>query len=177
MIEFSFDTAGWQNSNNGAWLMFQVPSASDATRIFQSLEDGKKYDVVIKEHRNKRSLDANAYCWVLIDRLAATLNISKEEIYRSTIKNIGGNNTTICVQDKAVDKLIEGWSKNGIGWVTDTMPSKIDGCTNVTLYYGSSTYDTKQMSRLIDLIVQECKEQGIETMTPAELERLKGEWR
>ena len=154
-----------------------MPSANDATRIFQSLDGGKKYDVVIKEHRNKRSLDANAYCWVLIDRLAATLNISKEEIYRSTIKNIGGNNTTICVQDKAVDKLIEGWSKNGIGWVTDTMPSKIDGCTNVTLYYGSSTYDTKQMSRLIDLIVQECKEHGIETMTPAELERLKGEWR
>ena len=53
------------------------------------------------------------------------------------------------------------------------VPSKIDGCTNVILYYGSSTYDTAQMHRLIELIVQECKEQDIETLTPEGLERLK----
>ena len=60
--------------------------------------------------------------------------------------------------------------------MTDVNPSKIEGCKNVTLYYGSSTYDTRQMSRLIDLVVQDCKEQGIETMTPFELDALKERW-
>ena len=59
---------------------------------------------------------------------------------------------------------------------SDIMPSKIDGCTNVIVYYGSSTYDSKQMSVLIDRIVQDCKELGIETLPPDELLRLQEEW-
>lgn len=54
------------------------------------------------------------------------------------------------------------------------MPSKIEGCTNVILYDGSSTYDTAQMSRFVNMVVDECKIQGIETMTPEELCKLKG---
>jgi hypothetical protein len=69
-----------------------------------------------------------------------------------------------------------GWEHNGLGWVTERSPSKIEGCTNVTLYYGSSTYDTAQMSRLIDLVIQECKQQDIDTMTPAERDRLVSLW-
>jgi hypothetical protein len=56
------------------------------------------------------------------------------------------------------------------------MPSKIEGCTNVILYYGSSTYDSAQMSRLLDLITQDCKLQGIPYETPAEIARLKALW-
>lgn len=56
------------------------------------------------------------------------------------------------------------------------MPSKLKGCNNLILYYGSSTYNTEQMSRLIDNIVQDCKAVGIETMTPAELAALKDAW-
>ena len=63
-----------------------------------------------------------------------------------------------------------------LGWLTDAFPSKLPGCTNVILYYGSSCYDTKQMSRLIDLVVEDCKEQGIDTATPAEIALLKEEW-
>ena len=139
------------------------------------LEDGKTYTVEIKEKKEKRSREANAYAWTLLDKLAEKLHISKEDIYRDLIKNIGGNSEIVCVQNKAVERLCDGWSKNGIGWISDTLPSKIDGCTNVILYYGSSTYDTAQMHRLIELIVQECKEQDIETLTPEELERLKYE--
>lgn len=75
-----------------------------------------------------------------------------------------------------MQKLCDGWNKNGIGWQTEVMDSKIDGCKNVVLYYGSSTFDTKQMSRLIDNIVQDCKELGIETLTPQQLDALKEEW-
>ncbi|MBQ1779516.1 MAG: hypothetical protein IIZ93_15290 [Acidaminococcaceae bacterium] len=133
----------------------------------------KEIDIDIKAHRNKRSLDANGYAWVLMDKIAARMHIDKVEVYREAIKNIGGVSETVCVQDKAVDRLRQGWEQNGIGWQTDTMPSKLKGCTNVILYYGSSTYDTQQMSLLIDHIVQDAKALGIETMTPAELEALK----
>ena len=68
------------------------------------------------------------------------------------------------------------WKRMGLGWQTDTFPSKIDGCTNVALYYGSSTYDVPTMSRLIDNIVQDCKALGIETKSSEELESLLGEW-
>lgn len=73
----------------------------------------------------------------------------------------------------AGDELI---LNNGLGWQTDTIPSKLEGCTNVVLYYGSSTYDTEQMSRLIDIVVQDCKALGIETKTPDEIANMLSLW-
>lgn len=132
--------------------------------------------LTVGEFRQKRSLDANAYCWVLLDRLAEATGIPKAELYRHYVREIGGNSQTVCIPTQGMEKLREGWGHNGLGWVSETFPSKLDGCTNVILYYGSSTYDSRQMARLIDNIVQDCREQGIETMTPAELERLKEDW-
>lgn len=129
-------------------------------------------DVTVKKYHPKRSLDANGYAWALIDRIAAEMRTTKEEVYRSTIRNIGGVSEVVCVQDRAVDKLRQGWSKNGIGWQTETFPSKIGGCTNVVLYYGSSTYDSRQMSALIDSLVQDCKALGIETRPQEEIDSL-----
>ena len=147
-----------------------------AITAFDELHDYEKLTIKLTKHREKRSLDSNAYAWTLIDKLAAKLNLSKEEVYRNYIKEIGGNSDIVCVQDKALDKLRQGWGKNGIGWVTDTMPSKLEGCTNVVLYYGSSSYDKAQMSRLIDMIVNDCKAQGIETRTPDEINRMLALW-
>ena len=141
-----------------------------------SLDENKQYTLVVQEKKKKRSLNANAYAWVLLDKLAAVLHIGKTELYRSYIKEIGGNSDVVCVIDKALDDLRKGWEHNGLGWLTETMPSKLAGCTNVIVYYGSSTYDTAQMSRLIDMIVQDCKENGIETLTPAELASMCEAW-
>lgn len=163
----------WSADQDGQWLSIRTDRAKE---IISQLMMDKKYDVSIKEHRDKRSLDANAYCWVLLDKLAEVLHVHKTELYRSYIREIGGNSETVCVLSKAVDALKRGWTKNGIGWQTEEMPSKIPGCVNVVLYYGSSEYDTAQMSRLIDLIVQDCKAQGIETMTPFQLDALKERW-
>lgn len=132
--------------------------------------------VKIGAYRPKRSKDANAYCWVLIGKLSEKLNIPPAEIYRRAIKDVGGNYEVVCTVDAAVPKLCESWRRNGIGWQTDTMPSKLPGCTNVMLYYGSSTYDTASMSRLINIIVDECKAQGIETRTPEEIDKLLSLW-
>lgn len=140
------------------------------------LRASERLTIKVGKFRKRRSLDANAYAWVLISKLAEKLNIPKTEIYRNAIREIGGNSDTVCVQDKAVNSLCEGWQRNGIGWMTETFKSKIDGCTNVTLYYGSSTYDTDQMSRLINNIVEECRLQGIETRSQEELESLLNAW-
>lgn len=142
----------------------------------EELRASERLAIKVGKFRKRRSLDANAYCWVLISKLAEKLNIPKTEIYRTAIREIGGNSDTVCVQDKAVQSLCDGWQRNGIGWMTETFKSKIDGCTNVTLYYGSSTYDTNQMSRLINNIVEECRLQGIETRSQEELESLLNAW-
>lgn len=149
---------------------------AELARVFEELEPDKEYLLTIKEHREKRSLNANAYAWTLLDKLAERLSMSKTEIYRAYIKEIGGNNYLVCCINAAVDDLCRDWTSKGIGWVAECEDSKLEGCTNVRLYYGSSQYDTAQMSRLIELIVQECKEQGIETLTPEEIERMNAEW-
>lgn len=133
--------------------------------------------VTVEDIRRKRSLDANAYCWVLLHKLAEATGLPVTEVYRHHVREIGGNSQTVCIPTQGVDKLRGGWSHNGLGWVSETFPSKLDGCTNVVLYYGSSTYDTRQMARLIDNILQDCREQGIETLPPWEVERLKEGWR
>lgn len=136
----------------------------------------KDLRVSLKQWKEKRSLDANSYFWVLLDKLALLLNKSKTELYRSYIKNIGGVSDTVCVTNKAVDDLCKAWESKGIGWQTDRIESKIEGCTNVVLYYGSSVYDSAQMSRLLDLVIQDCEEQGIPTITARELEEIKARW-
>lgn len=137
-------------------------------------DNTKKYEV--KEHKEKRSLDANAYCWVLLGKLQDKLKIPKEEIYREIIKAIGSY-TIVPIKTEAVDRFREGWTRNGLGWITDTTISKLEGFTNVIAYYGSSSYNTSEMSRLIDLIVEECKAQDIETLTPEQLSILKEKWK
>lgn len=163
----------WTMDTAGDWLCIQT---GKARKILDELKAGKDYDIEIKEHREKRSLDANAYFWVLVDRLAEKTRIPKTDIYRGYIREIGGNHEMVCVIDTAVDKLRRGWEHNGLGWQTDTMPSKIPNCTNVILYYGSSTYNTRQMSHLIDMAVQDCREQGIETLPPEKLAGMIEEW-
>lgn len=147
----------------------------NVSELFDELAD-KDVNIEIKKHNRHRSQDANAYCWVLIDKIAQKTGLQKTDVYRQAIREIGGVSDTICVMDKAVDRLREGWEKNGIGWQTDTMKSKVDGCTNVILYYGSSVYDSKQMAQLIDSLIQDAEALGIPTLTEEQAERLKNQW-
>ena len=161
---------------NKPQLTLEVNELNDFKQLVDDMNGLEKLSIEIKPYRARRSLDANAYAWVLMDRLAEKLGESKIDIYREYVKHIGGNSEVVCVKNTAVERLREGWGKNGIGWVTDTLPSKLEGCTCIILYYGSSTYDTAQMSRLLDLIIQDCKEQGIPHETPDEIARLKALW-
>lgn len=150
-------------------------SVKDAREAFDEFK-GEAVSIDLTKWREKRSLDANAYCFVLIDKICAKSGEGKTEYYKRAIKEIGGNSTTICCKNEAVTALCEGWQKHGVGWQTEQVPSKLCGCTNVILYYGSSTYDTETMSRLIDFVIQDAKELGIQTMTPQEQVELLERW-
>ena len=147
----------------------------DMRDVFDELGD-KEISVEFRKRFKKRSLDANAYAWVLICKLAEVLDKGKAEIYRETIRDIGGVSDTLCIQNAAVDTFCEAWRHQGLGWQADTFPSKILGCTNVTVYYGSSVYDSKQMSLLINRLVQDCESVGIPTLSDATVEKMIRQW-
>lgn len=175
-MKLLFDSATWMLTPDGAYLMLKT-SRQDATRFCDEMKQGKTYEAELKEYRKKRSLDANAYFWTLCGKLAAKVGLHKDDVYRSLIKDVGDNYEVVPIRDDAVEKWIDAWQGKGIGWVCEVLgQSKLPGYTNVITYYGSSTYNTLQMSRLIELIVSECKLQGIETMTPQELSLLLEGW-
>ena len=162
----------------GGWLMVK-PEKQDLGKAMALVRKHKDrlYDLEVKEHRQKRSLDANAYCWVLIHKLAQATRLTPVEVYREAIRNVGNNFTPMCVREQDAERLKKNWSSHGLGWLCEDLgQSQVPGCVNIACYHGSSTYDTEQMSRLIDNLVQDCKALDIETMTPERLALLKEEW-
>jgi hypothetical protein len=163
---------------SGTWRLEAEIGADGVSplRAFLGELKGRDASAELKVWREKRSLDANAYAWVLIDKIAAAVREDKVSVYRAAVREIGGNSQLVCALDADVARLRRVWEGNGVGWVTEVMPSKLPGCTNVWLYYGSSVYDTAQMSLLIDSLIFEAKELGIEVLPPAELERMMEQW-
>lgn len=146
----------------------------ELSQYLWKLDKDKQYEIT--EYKKKRSLDANSYCWVLCKKIADKLRITKEEVYIKVIHEVG-KFEILPIKDEAVDTFIKAWTSKGIGWLCEVLnKSKLDGYTNLIAYYGSSIYDTKEMSVLIDNIVQEAKQLNIETMPPNELEQLKSLW-
>ena len=161
----------------GRWVVqmhVHKSSVKELCNAVSSLQ-GMRLDVDIKKHRERRSLDANAYAWVLMGKLAEKTGLPREEIYRETIRNVSANYDVIRVATKRAESVREGWRHNGLGWITD-VTSEGNGMTTMLLYRGSSVYDTAQMARLIDLLVYECKEQGIETRPKEEIDSMIAAW-
>ncbi|MDD4565492.1 MAG: recombination protein NinB [Eubacteriales bacterium] len=147
-------------------------SRIDISPLKEVVAKGKALAVEVKQYRQKRSLDANAYLWVLLQKIAEAVNSSKDEVYLQMLERYGVF-THIVVKPRMVDKVRQEWrAVRELGEVT------VNGQTGIQLqcFFGSSTYDTKEMATLIDGVVSECKELGIETMTPEELQLLKNEW-
>ena len=176
-MRVEFTEAKWQQDDGGFWISLKVENPFEARR-FLATKKPKKYVADIKEWRERRSLDANAYMWVLLGKLSAKLGLPPEGIYREAIRDVGENYEVMPVRNDALERWKVIWESNGLGWVCEEIgPSKIEGYTNVRNFYGSSAYDKAQMGRLIEIVVQDCKAQGIETLTPEELDRMKEEWR
>ena len=93
------------------------------------------------------------------------------------MRDVGGNYFVLPIRADALEEWKRIWNAGKIGRMVDDLgESKSPGYVNTRNFYGSSEFDRVQMSRLIDLLIEEAKEQGIETKTPEELERLKSLW-
>lgn len=162
----------------GGWLMVR-PERADigkAMAVVRKHKD-KLYDLEVKEHKKKRSLDANAYCWVLINKIADALRITPKEIYRQAIQNVSGNYEIIPIKEEAVAHFKQVWEAQGLGWpCVDMGKSKIDGYRNLRAYYGSSTFSVSQMQVLIDNLVQDCRALDIEVKSDEEIALLMEGW-
>lgn len=148
----------------------------EARALYDELK-GKDLDIELKPHREKRSLDANAYAWVLVGKLADKTRQAPDDIYREAVRDVGGNYVVLPIRADAMEAWKRIWNAGKIGrMVEDLGESKLPGYVNTRNFYGSSEFDTAQMSRLIDLLIEEAKSLGIETKTPDEVERLKSLW-
>ena len=156
-----------------------IPKLADELVKFGDVE----VDVEIKKHREKRTLNANAYFWTMSDKLAKVLStrgsrpLTSLDVYREYIKDIGAF-VYIPVKESEIERFTEIWTAKGEGWLCEVTGDckRTPGYCNVKCYYGSSVYNSEQMGRLIDLLVADCKDNGIETRTPDELAQLKSLW-
>lgn len=132
------------------------------TEGVQALGEGE-IEITLKRYRERRTRDANALMWACLAEIAAAINSDKWAVYLRMLRRYG-KFTHICVKPEAVDAIRKQWRESEIvGDIT------INGKPAVQMlcYYGSSTYDSKEFSVLLDGIISEMREMGL-TPPPSE---------
>lgn len=141
-------------------------NAQKAIDKYGSLD--KPLQIEIKQWRNPRSLGANRYLWELCTSIADIAGITKEDVYRRNLREVGPYEP-MPIKTEAVERFISSWESNGTGWIAEVVDdSKLDGYKLVFAYYGSSTYNTKEMYRLIEQVEQDAKSVGVEVISERE---------
>jgi hypothetical protein len=146
--------------------------------IVEELKNENKLNIELKKYRKPRSLDANKYFWKLLQEVCDYKDIDTIEEYKRRVKELGiFKQFKIMTQDvKTFEKI---WTDRGIAWFCEIVDTTYIGDTEfkiINAYYGSSSYNSKQMSRLIDNLVQDCKAVGIETKPQSEIDSLLIQW-
>lgn len=161
---------------DGGWLCLRINEPAPARKFVLEHRE-TMYDCEIKEHRERRSNDANAYAWVLMTELAEAIGVTKYDIYRQKVREVGPYKDFVLTQDEARTFRV-AWEALGTAWPTEQVDFEPDGeKVRIRAYYGSSQYSTRHMSRLIDSIVEDCEAVGIETLPPEKIALLKEEWK
>lgn len=154
---------------------FNITFSINENSVVNEVDKLKDCKLSIKavKYKQKRSLDSNAYAWVLMQKIAEAVNSDKWSIYLECLKKYSRAFSHVIVKPEAVEKMKELYRT-----CVDLGEISVNGITGhqLQVYYGSSTFNTKEMSVFIDGIVSECKELGIETLTSEELERMKAAW-
>ena len=160
------------DENKEAEIVLKAKGNINIDELKEIISKGKMLTVEIKQYRVKRSLDSNAYLWVLLNKMSVALRTTKDELYLQVLDRYGVF-THIIVKENVVQRVIEQWrTVRELGEVT------INGKTGVQIqcFFGSSTYSNLEMSALINGVVQEAKELDIETITKRELEQMSSAW-
>ena len=149
-------------------ITFSVNEKNTVLPEYEKLKDCKKLRIRAAQYRKKRSLDANAYLWVLLQKMAEVLRTDKWSLYLQMLKRYG-KFTYIVVKPTAVEAVKKQWREcEEIGEIDVNG----DRAVQMLCYYGSSTYDAKEFSILLDGVISEAKDLGIETLPSEELERM-----
>lgn len=149
----------------------------DPTDALRFVYGFKRGDYEISPQKKKRSKDANAYAWTLIHQIAAKLRMPPIDVYRNAILNTPGvTDSVICIAENAADAFTRSWEAGHLGRQVQRFPSNRAGFVNLIVIYGSSDYDTKQMSAFIDGLVQDAHALGIETEDPGKIQSLLDSW-
>lgn len=167
---------GIQRLFGGEWVL-SFATKADAGAVYEKLKDFD-VDVEIKKHNPKRSRDANNFAWALCTDIGKALTppIPKEEVYRKAIRDVG-EYEPLPIREDAVETFQRRWASHGTGWFAEVVDnSKLKGYKLVFAYYGSSTYDTAAMSRLIDYLVQDAREMGLQLPATKEQEEMLKSW-
>ena len=145
--------------------------------VLQNLKD-QKLDIEIKKHVEKRTGKSNRYFWELLGQVCEIQKLNQIEEYRRRVKELGIFRTSR-IPKKDLNTLKKIWEEKGEAWFCEVGDTEIIGelefCI-VFLYYGSSSFNKNQMSRLIDGLVQDCVAIGIETKSPEEIKSMLKEY-
>lgn len=148
-------------------------SDPDAVKFAYNFKPG---EYQFTKAKKRRSLDANAYCWVLCTEIGKAVRMAKEEVYRRNIREVG-DYTPLPIKAEAVDEFKRIWAGHGIGWFVDVIDdSKIPGYKLCFAYQGSSVYDTSQMHRLLENLIQDAKSVGVDVISDREKSLLLEGW-
>lgn len=171
-MRFKPTAVNLSNLGVGAILTIALPLmyAKDLERLVRRFKCGNEYE--LKQVHKKRSLNSNSYLWILCDEIAKVIHSTKDEVYKTLIARKGWYVELQFKNEEVMDAFRQNWQQNGLGFVTRTVDKQL--CI-MHCYYGSSRYPQDRMNVLLDEAVQEAKSLGIETLTPAELERMKEE--
>lgn len=177
-MQINFDGAKWLSDSDGAWLMLKVKDRATVQRTCCEISDKKINSATLERKYEKRTNDANRYCWILLQKLAEELNIPKEELYREEVRDVPQKPLKVLVKASEVEDEIKLWEKNGLGWYADVVGESTEhkGFVWIDKYKGSSQFDKKQMGLLIDNVIYQCSEFGIETRTPEEIAKMLSLW-
>ena len=155
---------------NKPQLTLEVNELNDFKQLVDDMNGLEKLSIEIKPYREKRSLNANNYCWKILTEIADVLRAGKDEIYLKMLKRYGQSDLISVLSHVPVAHYFKYFEEAGT--------SKLNGkeFTHYRVYKGSSEYDSREMSIFIDGVVSEAKELGIQTETPDEIARLKALW-
>lgn len=171
-----FETRQINFFNGCLQLPFPISAVAEVGELQKACNGGKTLTVEVKVKRNIRSHNANSYCWALCTEIAKVIRSSKNEVYQQAIKSIGAY-TPVPIKADAVERYTEIWKAHGLGWVVEDMgESKIPAYVVLACYHGSSVYDTKEMSQLIDWLIDEAKSIGIDVISDADRALLLEDW-
>lgn len=152
-------------------ISFTIDDESVLPEI-DKIKDLEKLDIEAKKFRKGRSLDANALLWACLGEMANVLKADKWDVYLMMLRRYG-KYTYICVKPNVVESVKRQWRECEVIGTTVINGKK---ATQMLCYFGSSTYDTKEFSDLLEGVISEMKDMGLQPPPSEDMRRALEQW-